>query len=136
MKLQYKNNIIHRAWVWISLLVNDLIMWVFIYSVKSQTVQLLIGAASAIAISVYGILKMWYDIGVGDFSRASVVIDYMCVAFISSIFVYITYVETYIMGALSIFIAMIIETIVAIIIFFRYRIKNKLFHKNQNTNNL
>ena len=126
MRIQDKTYKYHLIWAWISLAVNVFLMWIFLYSASNKKEHLLIAFATAIAILLQGGIMVWSR-AKSEYTPFVAVSDYICAGILSLLFAFYSYKHT---GVFAIIIttvaAMIIESAIAVIISYRFRIFNWL----------
>ena len=135
MKVQHFTNLLHYIWVWCAVLINVIITGVVFLFVHPDSWKkvLISGSVACLFTNAGAILLIWEAGGLKyhEDSRHHKS-EYVCGVLLSLLLAWYTFDKASIIGAVIIVFAMFIEAGVAVLIHYRYRIKNRIAQKRKN----
>lgn len=116
MKFKEKIKLIYRKWGVISLLINDLLMCIFIYSSELKNENFVVSVAAFMAIIICTFLMSDSEL----FDKFQIVFEYISFLVFSVMIVYIVYTEAHLTGAIVVSVVTIIEILIALFVILRF----------------
>ena len=131
MQYQAKTRVIHKIWTWSVLTINHLIMWVYVLlgefdSKKYEWVMLI-----TVAFIAMGAIKISRDLNLRELSLVGIVADYIAVAFLSGMFLYVAFSVANLTGVIILCFVIALEIATVFIIANRARIDQWLVRRKQ-----